>query len=382
MLARGEGGRYAGRDRDGRQDLITTLGLPSKRTKQSRRTLPGHLLLLASVLFCGLAWSYARDKTDVVELRNGDRISGDIVSLEFGILTLKTDNMSTLSIEWPAVRSLTSKFGFAIERRNGTIYDGVITTSEDGADLLVASEAGTARIPMQEVERISRLSPRFWSRINGALAVGFSYTKSSAIQVGSVNFNANYRSTTVDGSLAFSANSTRDSSGKTTDRVLLTSGVQFLQQSRNFWGLLGSLERDQALGIDARLLGGAALGRRFVQSGYTEVVGIAGLVATEEWIVDEPTPKASVEAVLGGNWQVFRFIDPKTRLDLGLYVFPSLTESGRYRSTGNLALTHKFPHDVTLGLTGYLSYDNKPPEPTAEKSDYGVTFNVGWSFGQ
>ena len=46
------------------------------------------MLLLATVLACGLAWGYARDKTDIVMLRNGDRLSGDIVSLEFGILTL------------------------------------------------------------------------------------------------------------------------------------------------------------------------------------------------------------------------------------------------------------------------------------------------------
>jgi hypothetical protein len=235
---------------------------------------------------------------------------------------------------------------------------------------------------MREVERISRFSPQFWDRINGALAVGFSYTKSSAIQVGSVNFNANYRSTTVASTLAFSANSTKDSSGTTTNRALLTGSVQFLRQSRNFWGLLGSLERDQALGINARLTGGAALGRRFVQSSFTEVTGIAGLVATEEWIVDNPSSKTSLELVLGGTWQVYKFIDPKTRLDLGLYVFPSLTESGRYRSTGNLAVTHKFPHDITLGLTGYLSYDNQPPDPTADKSDYGITLNVGWTFGQ
>jgi hypothetical protein len=235
---------------------------------------------------------------------------------------------------------------------------------------------------MAEVERISRFSPRFWDRINGALSLGFSYNKSSSIQVSSVNLNANYRSVTEDGSLAFSSNTTKDSSGKTTDRDLLTGSVLFLRQSRNFWGLLGSLERDQSLGIDARLTAGAAVGRRFVQSSYTEVTGVAGLVATEEWIVDNPTPKASVEAVVGGSWNVFKFIEPKTRLDMGLYVFPSLTESGRYRSTGNLNLTHKFPHDITLGLTGYLSYDNQPPEPTAEKSDYGVTLNVGYTFGQ
>ena len=339
------------------------------------------VLLLLGACVCAAAWGYARDKSDVVILRNGDHISGDIVSLEFGILTLKTDNMSTLSIEWPAVRSVASKFEFAIERSDGTKYHGVITTSEDGADLVVTSEAATVRIPLAQLERISRFSPNFWDRIDGGLSLGFSYTKSSSIQVSNLNFNANYRSTTEDGSLAFSSNTTKDSSGSTTDRQLLTAGIQFLRQSRNFWGLLGSLERDQSLGIDARLVGGAALGRRFVQGAYTEVTGIVGLVATEEWIVDNPTPKASVEAVVGGNWQVFKFIEPKTRLNLSLYVFPSLTESGRYRSTGDLSLTHKFPHDVTVGLTGYLSYDNQPPEPGAEKSDYGVTFNLGYSFG-
>jgi len=340
------------------------------------------LLLIWTVLGCGLAWGYARDKSDVVVLRNGDRLSGDIHSLEFGILTLSTDNMSTLSIEWPAVRSVTSKFEFAIERRDGTKYHGVIATSDDGSDLVIQSEGGSVRIPMAEVERISRFSPRFWDRINGGLSIGFSYSKSSSIQVGNVNFNANYRSTAIESSLAFSSNTTKDSSGSTTDRQLLSGAVQFLRQSRNFWGLLASLERDQSLGIDARLTAGAGIGRRFLQTSFSELTGVVGLVGTEEWIVDKSEPRASVEAVAGGSWQVFRFIEPKTRLNLSLYVFPSLTESGRYRSTGDLSLTHKFPHDVTVGLTGYLSYDNQPPESGAAKSDYGVTFNLGYTFGQ
>jgi len=351
-------------------------------TRRPGSALSSLLLLLWGTVICGLAWGYARDKSDVVILRNGDRLSGDIHSLEFGILTLSTDNMSTLSIEWPAVRSVTSKFEFAIERQDGTKYHGIIATSADGADLVVQNEQGSVRIPMAEIERISRFSSRFWDRINGGLSVGFSYTKSSAIQVSNVNFNANYRSTTIDSSLSFSSNTTKDSSGTTTNRELLSTGVQFLQQSRNFWGLLGSLERDQSLGIDARLVAGAGVGRRFLQTSFSELTGVVGLVGTEEWIVDQSEPRASVEAVVGGSWQVFKFIEPKTRLNLSLYVFPSLTEKGRYRSTGDLSLTHKFPHDITVGLTGYLSYDNQPPEPGAEKSDYGVTFNLGYTFGQ
>src|SRR6516162_6153598 len=137
------------------------------RLRRTRAASAAFMLLLAGALGSGLVWGYARDKSDVVVLRNGDRLSGDIHSLEFGILTLSTDNMSTLSIEWPAVRSITSKFEFAIERNDGTKYHGTIATSEDGADLVVTSDAGTVRFPMMQLERISRFSPNFWDRING-----------------------------------------------------------------------------------------------------------------------------------------------------------------------------------------------------------------------
>src|SRR5262249_34833061 len=192
------------------------------RMRRTRAASAAFILLLAGALGSGLAWGYARDKSDMVVLRNGDRISGDIHSLEFGILTLSTDNMSTLSIEWPAVRSVTSKFEFAIERRDGTKYHGVIATSEDGSELVVQSAGGAVRIPMADVERISRFSPRFWDRINGGLSLGFSYTKSSSISVSNVNFNANYRSTAIDSLLPFSSNPTKDSSGSHTNSELPT----------------------------------------------------------------------------------------------------------------------------------------------------------------
>jgi RimJ/RimL family protein N-acetyltransferase len=67
-----------------------------------------------------------------VLLRNGNYLTGDIVALEYGTLTLKTDQMSTLRIEWPAVRSISSKFAFAVERIGGAKYYGVIAT--DSAD--------------------------------------------------------------------------------------------------------------------------------------------------------------------------------------------------------------------------------------------------------
>jgi hypothetical protein len=338
----------------------------------------GLLIILAS----DSAWSSERDKTDVVTLKNGDRISGDIKSFEHGILVLSTDNMSTLNIEWPAVRSLASKYAFGVERTGGVKYFGLIATTDDGARLIVRTDKEAVEIPMAQVERISQFSPRFWDRINGNLAVGFTYTKSSSISVGSVNFDSHYRSTTVDGSLYASSNVTTSPTDGTTQRYVLSTAVNFLRQGPNLWGVIASAEQDKALGIDARLLAGATLGRRFVQTPITELTGSAGVVATQEWAAGSSQSTTNLEGVISISWQVFKYIDPKTTMDLNLAFFPSLTDSGRYRSAGNLNLIHKFIGDVTVGITAYMSYDNRPPEPGAATSDYGVTFNVGYSFGQ
>jgi len=333
------------------------------------------------MLACACALAYDRDKSDSVVLRNGDRISGDIISLEFGVLTLKTDNMSTLSIEWHVVRSIASKFSFAVERIGGAKFHGMIATNADGSGLQVGSVADAVTIPMGEVERISQFSPRFWDRISGSVAVGFGYAKASEISIGSFNFNSGYRSTDIDASLNASSNISRSPAGET-DRDVISSAVLFLQQGRNFWGLLASLERDKALGIDSRLLGGAGVGRRFVQTSITELTGIVALAVDEERTAGTSESHGNVEGVLGVNWRVFKFTEPKTQLNLGLAVFPSFTDHGRYRGTGDLNLSHKITGDFTLSLIGYLSYDNRPPQPTAARSDYGLTMNLGYTFGQ
>jgi hypothetical protein len=338
--------------------------------------------LIAAKLICTPAYGYDRDKSDVVELRNGNHLTGDIVSMEYGTLSLKTDQMGTLRIEWPAVRSVSSKFAFAIEKTGGAKFYGTISTSPDGTAVLVTDGAKVDRIPMGEIERLARYSRTFWNRINGNLAVGFSFTKASDTSVGSINLNTYYQSTAIDASLSLSSNTTRTAGGNDTFRAIVSSTVIFVQQSRNFWGLVGSVERDQELGIDARLLGGAVVGRRFVQMPYMEVTGITGVVVAQESITSNPDQQTSVEGLLGLEWRVYKFSDPETSLTLGVALYPSFTEKDRYRGNAHISLTHKIAGDFTLGVTGYWTADSHPPDPTALKSDYGMTLDVGYTFGE
>lgn len=55
--------------------------------------------ILIIVFLLGSLTSYANEKTDIVILKNGDRVTGEIKNLEAGLLELKTDTMGTVYIQ-------------------------------------------------------------------------------------------------------------------------------------------------------------------------------------------------------------------------------------------------------------------------------------------
>lgn len=68
--------------------------------------------------------AHARDKTDIVYLANGDRVTGEIIQLEHGKLRMSTDSMGTISIEWDNISRVESDFQFQFERADGTRITG------------------------------------------------------------------------------------------------------------------------------------------------------------------------------------------------------------------------------------------------------------------
>ena len=96
-------------------------------------------LVAVSLTVCAASAS-ARDKTDVIVLKNGDRVTGEILELEYGLLRLATDDMGTVSIEWSAIASIDSQYAFDVQRAGGRQYAGVIATSEDGEELVIRDE--------------------------------------------------------------------------------------------------------------------------------------------------------------------------------------------------------------------------------------------------
>ncbi len=338
------------------------------------------LLLLVLLLWGNHAVAADREKTDVVVMRNGDHITGEIVSLEFGILRVKTSNMGTLSIEWPAIASVASQYDFFVERIGGSRYYGKIVADGQGRFTVKADDAGADDMAVLDVMRLSQIESGFWERINGTLSVGYNFTKSSDISISSVNFNGSYRSEKIESSLTISTLSTKSPDSGTTDRDQIANSTRFLRPGKNYWVALSSLERNEELGIEGRLQLGAAVGRHFLQKPIYEITGIVGLSFNQEWITGQEGGQQSVEGVLGADWRIFKFSDPETALTSSINVYPSITESGRWRSELNLVLTRELFDDFTLDLTYYNSYDSDPPDATAAGSDYGIVTGFGYKF--
>src|SRR5208337_3392316 len=83
------------------------------------------VLLLAAPLL-------ARDNTDVIVMKNGDRLTGEIKGLDSGVLYVSMDYiLGTSSVQWSKVDHLESKQLFLVKTEDGSVYTGTLSTVEN-----------------------------------------------------------------------------------------------------------------------------------------------------------------------------------------------------------------------------------------------------------
>jgi hypothetical protein len=83
------------------------------------KNFPGRILATLLLYYAFLAPAMA-EKTDVVVLVNGNAVTGEVKSLEFGVLRYSTDSMGTVSIDWEDIVSVSSQEHHQVELTDGT----------------------------------------------------------------------------------------------------------------------------------------------------------------------------------------------------------------------------------------------------------------------
>ena len=328
------------------------------------------------------AVALAAPKTDVIVLRNGDRITGEVKEMERGKLRLKTDNADTIYVEWDKITSLQSGQRLRAELSNGERHTGTALTSADPGQLQLSdAQAGTTvRVPLRDVVELYPVEQGLrLATIDGYLTAGYSLTKANNLQefafTGGVNTTQEKRKWSLDASTAVT---TQDGANDTQRYDIIGQVRHFLPQ-RWFMQETLQFESNDELALDLRTSLGAAYGRYLVQSREHEWSVYAGANLTDEREVAQENTR-NVEAVIGTQYAFFRYDTPERNVVADLVVLPSLTESGRVRSGAKVRFRWEIIKDFFFELSAYGVYDNKPGQYAVSRSDYGTETSLGFTF--
>src|SRR6187402_1924010 len=100
-------------------------------------------VLMAVAFICLIGTPAYAQKTDVITLANGDRITGEIISLSKGRLELKTDDVGTINIEWDNIVIISSPRFFEVETTDGRRLLGTIAMAGDRAISVKGADGST-----------------------------------------------------------------------------------------------------------------------------------------------------------------------------------------------------------------------------------------------
>jgi len=342
-----------------------------------RLSRPGAVVVLASVLLAGVA--QAAPKTDVIELTNGDRLTGEFKGLNQGQLTLDTNTMSTVYIKWDKIRALRTNQYLQIEDTSGKRHFGTAPNAQLGY-IAVLGDAGQEHdLPLKEIVQIYPIDRgELLERLSGNFSLGYNFTKSS--DVGTLNFEGELQSRTdvrewtLDGSANVTAQAGPDS------RMYEFSGSysHFLARRKYYVGRL-KFESNSELGLDLRTSVAGGLGYYLKQDTRQEWAIVGALAANDEQYAGDPR-RNSLDVILGTSYYFYRFEPLNADFDFSFALIPSLTESGRIRSDANLYLRWEIVNDFYFQVSMYANYDSDPGTEANSQYDYGTTTSIGYNF--
>jgi putative salt-induced outer membrane protein YdiY len=334
--------------------------------------------VLAGLCGLGLAPAVQAAKTDVVTLRNGDRITGEVKALEYGRLRYSTDSMDTIYIEWKDVAAVSSQEYHRVELVDGTRFFGSLGTDEDTGQLVVIRTTKTSMANTVEVVKIDPIEPELVDRFDATINGGYDFTKASDVTRITAGLDVTYADERWRYGLNFNSVITDDGDERTKNNRLRFTAIR-LRQDRWFTFGLGTAEQNDELGLDLRLLTAAGFGRFLRQTNTHELIGFLGPAVTYEKSADGDT-NTELEAALGLTGAIFRYDTPETNLRTTLQIFPGITDLGRVRGQWDIDFRKELIEDFFWNMNWYSTYDSNPRDEDASNTDYGINTGLGWEF--
>jgi Protein of unknown function, DUF481 len=347
-----------------------------------------------AMLFCtaaallAISSLQAREKSDIVVMNNGDKITCEIKSLSSDTLYINVDYMlGTISVDWTKVAHIESKQLFLVKTQDGTIYTGKLSTPESPSgrplQIEVLEPPGEkVTLDQRQVVNVDETSTSKWQRLNGQVGLGFTYTKGNQASQYNLNSNLNYVEERWSTGANYTSTLASSAGSSVSTRNELSLTAQHLMPWNNwFYAGLGDILQSSVLGVQQQYTLGAGVGRDIKNTGSTFFSVYGGFawqqIHYQQQVVAARTQQVSA-GFLGTELKLFRF--NKTTLTLSATLLPALSDPGRVHFNLNSSYYVKLWGKLNWNFTVYGNWDNHPP-PGFVGSDYGASSGFSISFG-
>jgi hypothetical protein len=323
---------------------------------------------------------YVAANTDVVTFLNGDRLTGEVKSLERGRLRFKTAVTDTISIEWDDVARLTSHQNIQVETEGGNRYLGQLVAESEAGQVVVKTGSGPKILDAEHIVFMNPIEEKGFERFDGDITAGFNFAKASQVKQAQLGLELEARTETRIFAIDIASVTSDSEDNNSSQRHSLDLSYKRLRSQRWFTGIVGRLERNDELGLDLRMSLGAGGGRYLRQTNNTTLSLVGGLQVSRENVAGDVANEDTLEAFTTLAWDWFRYDTPELDFSTELHIIPNLTDTGRVRAELDVGMKWEMIEDLFWELGLYSSFDNDPVVQGASEVDYGVITSLGWEF--
>ena len=128
--------------------------------------MPRFLCLLLLLVFSAPVMA---EKTDIVVLKNGDKITGEVKGMLRGKLQFSTDSMGTVHIDLADIETIISDTSQSVELADGQRLFGPLQKSDNSDMVSIETEQGAVGFGTTDIVTMYPVEAGFWDRVDAFL---------------------------------------------------------------------------------------------------------------------------------------------------------------------------------------------------------------------
>jgi hypothetical protein len=346
---------------------------------------------MKTVVFSAVALFAATCLADQITMKDGDRITGNIVKKDGGTVTVKSKNFGEVKLKWDDVAEIKTDQPLNVVVGSQTIKTNIQTQGariQVGAQSVAPADIVALRNDDEQKAYERFLHPGLldlWT-INGSLNIagtkGNAETSTLTTPINFVRASNTTRTTAYFNSIRSSA-SIGGVSAPTARAVRGGWGYNRNITKKIFLNGFNDFEYDKFQSLDLRVVLGGGIGYTAWKGEHGQLSAVAGIDWNREAFAASGASAAftrkSAEAFWGNDFSYK--LNSRTNLTQSFRMFNNLSDTGNYRVNFDAGATTQLVKwlNWNLGLSDrYLSN----PAPGRKKNDFLYSTGFGFSFAR